>query len=304
MNEKHDMKQVFDQNLSSLRFQAESRQAVIDRALRKEEPVMKKKMSVALVFTISLVLVAVTALAAIIVIRSDEANKINLSREALYDKYQLTPQTLGLFQYEGKEVNGEYNLTWTASGTFHPALTGIYTTIVKDGSAEASWSYDDVDKSVYDSGDFSAPVWGYKQLEASFIDRETASEYSLALYAQDSEKPEYIPPRLLGEGEVYWNNGEVIRVAEPGANDLTRAQAYEIAIQAFAEDYGKYGIDVESIAANVDVDEGFYTRESGQTLWIFWAYVTNDAVEYECGITLDGASGEVLTIDVLTGGNG
>ena len=303
MNEKHDIKQVFDQNLSSLRFQAESRQAVIDRALRKEEPVMKKKMSVALVFTITLVLVAVTALATIVVIRSDNVNKLNLSREALYEKYNLTPQTLGLFLYERLEENGAFTLTWTCD-TFHPALTGIYTTVVKDGNAEASWSYDDVDTSVYDSGAFSASVWGYKQLEASFKDKETASEYSLALYAQSSEKTEYVPPRLLGEGEAYWRDGEVIRAAEPGINDLTRNQAYEIAIRAFAEDFNKFEIDVESIAASLTLDESFHVRDNGQTLWMFWAYLIHDGVEYECGITLDGTTGEVLSIDVLTGGNG
>ena len=305
MNEKHGMKQVFDQHLSSLRFQAESRQAVIDRALRKEEPMMKKKM--ALVFAITLVLAAVTALAAIAVMRSDTVNKINLAREALYEKYDLTPKTLGLFLYEGKEENGEFSLTW-ACDTFHPALTGIYTTIVKNGNAEASWSYDDVDNAAYDSGDFSAPVWGYKQLEASFTDKEAASEYSMIIYKQEQENGKqdalYVPPKLLGEGETYWKDGEIIRAAKPGVNDLSRDQAFEIAVQAFAEDFGKLNIDVKHIASSLVQDESFHVRENGQTLWMFWGYMTHNGVEYECGITLDGTTGEVLSIDVLTGGNG
>ena len=304
MNEERDMKQVFDQNFSSLRFQAESRQRVIARTLRKEDPVMKKKISASMVFAFVLLLLAATALAAVVVIRSANLNKLNLAREALYEKYGLTPKTLGMFPYEGKEENGEYTLTWICD-TYHPALTGVYTTVVKDGHAEASWSYDDVDKSVYDSGEFSAPVWGYKQLEASFENKEEASEYSLALYRQDDvNKVQAAPeaaPKPLKEGEIFWKDGEIIRTAEPDANALTRDRAFEIAVQALSEDSG---IDKETIVASVITGEGFYLRDNGQTLWIFWFYVVDNGIEYGCGVTLDGVTGEVLFTDTLTGGNG
>lgn len=307
MNEKHDLQQVFDQHLSSLRFQVESRQTVIERALGERASVLKKKMSVALVFAIVLVLGAMTAFAAIAVMRSGNANKINLAREALYEKYGLTAQTLGLFLYDAKEENGEYILTWTGS-TFHPSLTGVYTTVVKDGKAEARWSHDDVEKSVYDSGDLSASVWGYKQLETAFENRATASEYSQALYRQgeangEQDAPE-VEPEPLKEGETFWKDGEIIHAAEPGADDLTRDQAYEIAVQALSEDFGEFGVDQTSIAASVITDESFHIRDNGQKLWIFWFFMRQDGVEYECGVTLDGATGEVLSTDALTGGNG
>lgn len=100
MNEKRDVKEVFDRHLGSLHFQADRRQTVIEKALGKEEPVMKK-MSVALIFSIVLALATVTALAAIAVMRSDSVNKLNLAREALHERYGLPPQRLGMSLYEG-----------------------------------------------------------------------------------------------------------------------------------------------------------------------------------------------------------
>jgi hypothetical protein len=303
MNEKQDMKQIFDRHLSSLHFHAVSCRTVMDRVYEKEEPATKKKMSVTLVVALVLTLTIVAALAAVVVMHSDTASKVNLAREALYEKYDLTPQTLGMFVYESHEENGKYTLIWTCD-TYHPSLTGIYTTVVKDGVATASWSYDDVDKSVYDSGDLSAPVWGYRQLEAAFKNKEAASEYSLALYQQDDENGTsavpYVTPEPLDDGEQLWQ-GEILRAAEPGANDLPVDQAYEIAVQALIEDFD---LDRESIDEGYIECENFLARENGGTLWDISIYVTIDDIQEECVVRLDGASGEILSIDVSTGGNG
>jgi len=303
MNEKRALKRVFDQHLSSLRFQPGSRQVVINRTLGKEAPVMKKKMSLAMVFALVLALMIVTALAAVAVLHSDNANTVNLAREALYQKYGLTPETLGMFPYEGSEVNGAYTLTWTCN-TYHASLTGIYVTVVKDGVATASWSYDNVDPSVYASGALSAPVWGQRQLEAALRNPDVASEYSRALDQQDRENN---PIETLGhaseplaDGERIWQD-EILHEAQPGANDLTAEKAYEIAVQAFAEDFG---IDREALTASALQDETFLLRENGRGVWDISFDVMLNGVESECVVRLDGATGEVLSIDVLTGGNG
>jgi hypothetical protein len=303
MNEKHDMKQVFDLHLSSLRFQAASRKTVLEKALGKEEPVVKRKTSVALVFALVLTLLAVTALAAVAVLHSDNANKVNLAREALYQKYGLTPETLGMFPYEGSEVNGTYTLTWTCN-TYNASLTGTYITIVKDGVATASWSYDNVDPSVYDSEALSAPIWGHLQLEAALKNPEVAGEYSRALDRLDREnKTNETPGHVsepLADGERFWQN-EILHEAQPGANDLTAEKAYEIAVQAFVEDFG---IDREVLIAGALQDETFLLRENGRSVWDIGIYVMLNGVESDCVVRLDGETGEVLSIDVLTGGNG
>ena len=304
MNERDGIKQAFDLRFRSLRFQAGSRRAVLGRALGKEEPVMKKKMSAALAFAIALALTLATALAAVAVLYSDNAAKINLAREALYETYKLTPKTLGLFTQDGREENGVYTLTWTCN-TYHPSLTGVYTTVVKDGKATASWSYDDVDKSVYDSGALSAPVWGPKQLEASFASKEEASGYSLALDAKDREngvaETTGHKSEPLADGERIWQ-GEILREAEPGANDLPVERAYAIAVQALVTDFG---MDEDVIAANTaTLDEAFLLREDGSGVWDIGLYLIIDGVDYDCAVRLDSVTGEVLTIDVWTGGNG
>ena len=303
MSEKHALKQVFDRHLSTLRFQPGSRQAVIDRTLGKEVPVVKKKMSVALVFTMVLALMIVTALAAVAVLHSDNASKVNLAREALYQKYGLTPETLGMFPYEGSEANGTYTLTWTCY-TYNASLTGIYMTDVKDGVATASWSYDTVDPSVYASGDLSAPVWGQLQLEAALRNPDEAGEYSRALDQLDAEKQTdetsvdvSEPP---ADGAWIWQN-ETLQEAQPGANDLTAEEAFEIAVQAFVEDFK---IDRELLTAGALQDETYLRRKNWMGVWSISLGVTLNGVESECVAYLDGATGEVLTIDVLTGGNG
>ena len=303
MSEKRELKQIFDQNLHSLRFQPGSRQAVINRTLGKEVPVMKKKMSVALVFTLVLALVIVTALAAVAVLHSDNASKVNRAREALYQKYRLTPETLGMFPYEGGEENGVYTLTWTCN-TYNVLLTGIYVTVEKDGVVTASWSHDDVDPAVYASGALSAPVWGQQQLAAALKNPEEASTYSLAIDQQDrenqtSETPEHVS-EPLADGERTWQN-EILHEAQPGANDLTAEKAYEIAVQAFAEDFG---IDREILMAGALQDETFLLRANGKGVWDIGINVILNGVESDCVVRLDGATGEVLSIDVLTGGNG
>ncbi len=303
MNEKRELKQVFDRHLSSLRFQPGSRQAVIDRTLGKEVPLMKKKMSVAMVFALALALMIVTALAAVAVLHSDNASKINIAREALYQKYGLTPETLGMFPYEGKDENGTYTLTWT-NNTYHASLTGVYTTVVRDGVATASWSYDNVDPSVYASGALSAPVWGQRQLEAALNNPEVASAYSRALDQQDRENQKGDTPghvsEPLAEGERIWQN-EILHEAQPGANDLTAEKAFDIAVQAFVEDFG---IHREILTASALTDETFLLRENGKGVWDICFGVMLNGVESDCVVRLDGATGEVLSIDVLTGGNG
>ena len=86
--------------------------------------------------------------------------------------------------------------------------------------------------------------------------------------------------------------------AQPGANDLTAEKAFEIAVQAFAEDFG---IDRGILTASALTDETFLLRENGRGVWdISFAVILND-VESDCVVRLDGATGEVLSIDVLTG---
>ena len=248
------------------------------KTVKKTKPIS----TLALAAVLIMALATTSALAAMLISYSDQANAVNLARESLYEKYDLTPQTLGLFHYDIAKENGVYTVTWTSS-TFHPGLTGAYTTVIQNGKADASWTYDDVDGAVYASGNLSAPVWGQKQLAASFLDKETADEYSLARWDTEASvsTPSSAVPEATHEipaaGERYWN-GEILVEAEPRADALRAEQAYAIAAQAFDT-----GFDID-IAQGGNFDQCFLLRKNGGALWEITFYVslvTSDASEAE-----------------------
>ncbi len=305
---KNDLKDLLDQGLSSLRFSEESRRAVVRRTYGKEFPIMKKRISTALAVTLTLVLIAAVAVAAVTVTRSMQAEKVSLARTALQEKYGLTAKTLGLFQWTTEERDGVFVMT-LKSDTIHPSLTGEYTVTVQDGKATASWSYDDVDAAVYESGALDASVWGEKQLEAALKDLDAASGYSIPLYQQETADAEPLatPAVQLKEGERLWM-GEIWTQATPGADDLTFRQAFDIAVQAVSEEFG---LDASVVANGElvredenDENSDFSQNAQGQTRWAFSIYIRYEGVEYSFGVVLDGKTGEVLLTNVLTGGNG
>jgi len=155
------------------------------------------------------------------------------------------------------------------------------------------------------SGALPAPVCGSKQLEASFANKGEASGYSLALSARDQETEGNETAGKASDPaagvEWIWQN-ETLHEAEPGENDLPAEQAYAIAVQALIEDFG---MDADEITANTaTLEENFLLRENGSGVWDIYIYLILDGVDYDCSVWLDGATGEVLTIDVGTGGNG
>lgn len=49
--------------------------------------------------------------------------------------------------------------------------------------------------------------------------------------------------------------------------------------------------------------ENFHTRENGGTLWGFSIVIEKDGMLMDCGIMLDGKTGEVLLTNIITGAN-
>ncbi len=305
---KNDLKEALDRGLTPLRFSEESRRAVAGQTYRKENVIVKKRLSAALVVAMALVLAAAAALAAITVTHSHQAEQISLARAALEEKYGLTAKTLGLFQQTTTEQDGVFTLT-LKSDTLHPSLVGEYTVTVKDGKVEAAWSYDNVDAATYASGTLDAAVWGEKQLEAALEDWDAANEYSQPLYQQDEATAETLatPAVQINENESLWM-GEVWTSATPDADALNYQQAFDIAVQAVSEEFGLDAAVVangELLRADEDDESSdFYQNADGQTCWAFSIYVRYEGVEYDFGVVLDGKTGEVLSTSVMTGGNG
>jgi hypothetical protein len=265
---------------------------------------MKKKLTAGLVLAIVLIVLAVTAVAAYMLLWSPQADAVSLARQALSKVYGLTPETMGCFITNAEQNGDAWTVTFTGEA-YNPGLLGTYTVVVTDGGAAASWTHDDVDPAVWKNGGLSSPVWGQPQIAEALRNPETANTAQAALIPanQPVPTPRTTPPggpESFAEGTSYWN-GEFIRLSEPGDDDLTMEQALAIAYQALIADFD---LTREELEAGEIVYSDFNIRENGGTLWGFDIHILKDGVYWGCGVMLDGKTGEVLLTNVVTGGNG
>ena len=222
-------------------------------------------------------------------------------------KYGLSARTLGVFDAQLTRKGGVSTVVFQ-SQAFPAVLTGTYTVQVSQGTASASWSYDAVSPSVYASSALSAPVWGAKQLERALAEPEAAMPYQLEAMARSAASPSAAPAspppdvaRILRQepGASYWN-GEILRSASPGADDLSQGAAFSLACQALAEEFH---LDEAVLRDARLLDASFSSRSSGGTLWGFSLYLVDQDVVCDYGVMLDGKTGEILMTNVITGAN-
>ena len=266
---------------------------------------VKKKLTLSLSMAIALVLLTLTALAAIVLTRSPQADALTRSRLVLQEKYGLTPETLGNFHAHAQRTGGKWTVTFI-SAFFHPVLVGEYTVTLDDSGAEARWTHDGADRAVWEKAGLESPVWGQPQISEALRNPEAAEPINAKLQRENPAPPDPCMPGpevLEGrdEDERYWN-GEYIRPGQPGPDDLARDQALAIARQALILDFGLTEAELSASAAGTSAS--FHVRESGGTLWGFSFFIERDGVIWDCGIVLDGKTGEVLMTNIITGANG
>ena len=264
---------------------------------------VKKKLTLGLVMALGITLLALTAFAAIILTRSPQADAVTRARHALMEKYGLTPDTLGTFIFQDEKRGEQWTVTFK-SASFHPSLTGEYTVVLEGDQAEARWSHDDKDKATWEKAGLSSPVWGQPQLAEALHNREKADPINIKLYAESPVPPMHPQPddaasEKMKEGYSYWN-GEFIKEGQPGPDDLTQEQAMDIAHQAFMADFGLNKAELE---AGTVLSADFYTREKGGTLWGIGIWLMKDGTPWDCGVMMDGKTGEVLLSNIITGAN-
>ena len=120
MNE--GLKNVLDRRLSALAWDDRRSQQVL-RQIRGETKV-KKKLSFSLVMAVTLMLAAGIAVAAVTISRAPMADAVTRARQALADKYGLTPAALGVFYPD--ETQEETVLTIASSARHAQALIGSH----------------------------------------------------------------------------------------------------------------------------------------------------------------------------------
>ena len=125
------IRSAMDRRLSFLDDLPSCRAGVLEQIAREEVPVMKRKVSVGLVFAIVLVLLSVAALAAGILL-SRGADAARIADRALEEKYGVTQEMLTYFYREEEEQpGGAVRVTYTGKDDLEYVL-GTYTADVKD----------------------------------------------------------------------------------------------------------------------------------------------------------------------------
>ena len=303
-DEQERYEHALNSTLSGLKADPWLAQRILHSERGKEK--MKKKVSFGFVLILALLLVSMVAVAVTLVQRSEEANTMMVANQALFEKYGLNDQTVGLFTRNAREDGDKWMVTYVPNG-YAPVLLGQYQVIVQNGKAvTTAWSYDDA-KDDWRNGDLTSAIWGQKQLEMALENPDEASAISAPLYEIDPSLP--LPDENRQEGDAWWL-GEMVHPSAPGAEDITKEAAMVIAIQALTDEYDLQESDITR-AMKTQTDAGmdageplFYKRDCGKTIWTFGFQLVKEDISMDLAVVIDAGSGEVLETKLLTGGNG
>lgn len=198
MKNKETLQTAMDRRLSFLDELPSCRPALMQRIAQEEAPVMKRKISVGLVFALVLVSLSVIALATGLIL-SPRVSAARTADLALAEKYGITDELQSFFGREEEELpDGTVKVTYFGAGSLEATL-GTYTVLVKDGKADISWSLEGKDT----AGGYEAEAWGLEQLKqmaedshdeklkAAFMDK--SFEVYKQLHPDDEEVPVEAP---------------------------------------------------------------------------------------------------------------
>ena len=198
MKNKETLQAAMDRRLSFLDELPSCRPALMQRIAQEEAPVMKRKISVGLVFALVLVSLSVIALATGLIL-SPRVSAARTADLALAEKYGITDELQSFFGREEEELpDGTVKVTYFGAGSLEATL-GTYTVLVKDGKADISWSLEGKNT----AGGYEAEAWGLEQLKqmaedshdeklkAAFMDK--SFEIYKQLHPDDEEVPVEAP---------------------------------------------------------------------------------------------------------------
>lgn len=137
---------------------------VVQGALAGEaRPARSRRLSVVLVALVLMLALACTALA-VTLTRSAQSEATQRAREALYDAYGFTPQTLGLFSPYAEAGRDGYEVIFTPI-KYAKQLGSYEVALPEEGATEVRWTYDDADLTAMEGGGLDSAIWGPAQIE-------------------------------------------------------------------------------------------------------------------------------------------
>ena len=246
-------------------FEERQTKLLLSLTQKEEKPVMKRKMSAALVFALILALLSVSALAASLVF-SSRADAGILADKALAEQYGVTDEMLVFFHREIDErENGETVVTYTGNWDMKYVL-GTYTVTLQGKDARVTWSHDGEDT----SGGLDAEAWGVEQLnEMMRLYKEThdMSAYynkgaAIGLKHPAVEMPEITAPVASGTTEEEWKGAQAALMKR---SKLSEEDMLLIARQAIEAAYQLSADQMEKLAHNPGLS--WYFEKDGQVYY-------------------------------------
>lgn len=162
MYKKESPRGLLNAELAAVEWSQKNTQNVLCATGNGGQPIMKKKISLIMAMMLAIAILTTGALAAAGLIFSPRYDALQLSNQALLDKYGITEEMQPGLIHTITEENGATVITYNAAE--HTIMKdnrfGTYTVTVRDGKAEATWSMD----GIATSGGLDASAWGADQL--------------------------------------------------------------------------------------------------------------------------------------------
>ncbi len=286
--EKARFKQAIDHTLSGVHGDAFLTQRILARAEKGAKPVkyhFPKGVLIALIVILCMGTVAVAA--GFNYGAGVQAQKA--ANSILLEKYGISSESLGLFVVETSVDEHGTHVHYSALPFLPMDRIGEYEVLITENGTEVTWSHDDKEPALWESGEPECPYWGEKQLQAYLaVDGNERDEW-LGGYRAEGFEP--VDPRSVYDTLEY-------SVVEPEEGDLTSRQVREYAKTAVVDVYGL--TEEEAAQLEVTIYPELLRCTDGRRLWDV-GFGT-----YECSfrILLDAETGEVVHIKMESGGNG
>ena len=254
----HDFQELVDQTLSGLVWDGRKRQRVLCAVREEERPV--KKISMAFVLVAAILCLTVGALAAGLAF-SPKVDAEKLADEALYSEYGITPEMLTFFNRASGEENDATVVRYDGANAFSYVL-GRYTVTVKDGQADAAWSWDEEDL----SEGFHGAAWGAEQLAE--MCRENQNGLGLSHYANLAKRIAWEHNVVIADPTPF-NEAEYKALVEKEAREAEIAKAAatlsEEEMEAIAREAValRYAFDEEATKCLLEEEENRYYQLFG-----------------------------------------
>ncbi|MGN0754041.1 MAG: hypothetical protein ACI4ME_06230 [Aristaeellaceae bacterium] len=201
---------------------------------------------------------------------------------ALYDQYGFTAEMLGMFTMT-VAAEEEATRVHLISTLLPLGRVGEYEVTIRGDQAEAKWTHDDKDESLWASGALDCPYWGAKQLQ-------TCLDKTDYIFGSDGDIPENVP-------NLY--DSLDFTAVPPEKDELPSEERYALARAALADVYGLSEETMSSLESLYGEERILICGDGRRLL-----EVTIAGRDLCCHVLFDTDTGEVFWIQLSSGGNG